>query len=48
MDVVDKQTRSRMMAGIGSKDTKPELAARQARESIGYLGYDLAHGEKSQ
>ena len=29
MDVVDKETRSRIMAGIGSKDTKPELVVRR-------------------
>jgi len=29
MDVVDKQTRARMMAGIGSQDTKPELVVRR-------------------
>ncbi len=28
MDVVDKATRSRMMAGIRGKDTKPELLVR--------------------
>ena len=30
VDVVDKITRSRMMAGIKGKDTKPELALRSA------------------
>jgi DNA mismatch endonuclease, patch repair protein len=30
VDVVDKITRSRMMAGIRGKDTKPELALRRA------------------
>lgn len=29
MDVVDKATRSRMMAGIRGKDTKPELLVRR-------------------
>ncbi|MHA7859314.1 MAG: very short patch repair endonuclease [Henriciella sp.] len=36
MDIVDKKTRSRMMAGIGGKDTKPELALRRALHSRGY------------
>jgi DNA mismatch endonuclease (patch repair protein) len=36
MDVVDKQTRSRMMAGIGSKDTKPELAVRRYLHRSGF------------
>lgn len=30
VDVVDKATRSRMMAGIRAKDTKPELVIRSA------------------
>ena len=29
VDVVDKETRSRMMSGIRGKDTKPELVARR-------------------
>ena len=28
-DVVDRQTRSRMMSGIGTKHTKPEMVVRQ-------------------
>ena len=28
-DVVDKTTRSRMMSGIGGKNTKPEMLIRQ-------------------
>ena len=29
MDIVDSNKRSQMMAGIGSKDTKPEIAVRK-------------------
>jgi DNA mismatch endonuclease (patch repair protein) len=36
MDVVDKKTRSRMMAGIASKDTKPELAVRRYLHRLGF------------
>ena len=36
VDVVDKVTRSQMMAGIRSKDTKPERAIRKALHSAGY------------
>lgn len=35
-DIVDKQTRSRMMAGIRGKDTKPELALRRALHARGF------------
>ncbi|MEO8242376.1 MAG: DNA mismatch endonuclease Vsr [bacterium] len=35
-DVVDRQTRSRMMAGIRNKDTKPELALRCALHACGF------------
>ncbi|SNY92307.1 T/G mismatch-specific endonuclease [Cohaesibacter sp. ES.047] len=35
-DTVDIQTRSRMMASIGSKNTKPELALRQKIHRLGY------------
>lgn len=35
-DIVDKHTRSRMMAGIGSKDTKPELVLRRALHARGF------------
>lgn len=35
-DIVDKQTRSRMMAGIGGKDTKPELALRRTMHARGF------------
>ena len=34
-DIVDRQTRSRMMAGIRGKDTKPELAIRRALHARG-------------
>ncbi|NGO62444.1 DNA mismatch endonuclease Vsr [Rhizobium daejeonense] len=36
MDIVDRQTRSRMMAGIRGKDTKPELALRRALHARGF------------
>ena len=35
-DVVDKATRSRMMAGIRGKDTKPELVIRQGLHKRGF------------
>ena len=35
-DIVDEQTRSRMMAGIRGKDTKPEMALRRALHSQGF------------
>jgi DNA mismatch endonuclease (patch repair protein) len=35
-DIVDQQTRSRMMAGITGKDTKPELALRRALHARGF------------
>lgn len=35
-DIVDKLTRSRMMAGIRGKDTKPELALRRALHARGF------------
>ncbi|WP_281069269.1 very short patch repair endonuclease [Rhizobium leguminosarum] len=35
-DIVDKQTRSRMMAGIKGKDTKPELMLRKALHARGF------------
>jgi DNA mismatch endonuclease, patch repair protein len=40
-DIVDKQTRSRMMAGIKGKDTKPELVLRRALHARGFR-YRLA------
>lgn len=36
VDVVDKATRSRMMAGIKSRDTKPEITVRKALFAAGY------------
>jgi DNA mismatch endonuclease (patch repair protein) len=36
MDVVDKITRSRMMAGIQGKDTQPELGLRRALHHLGF------------
>lgn len=35
-DIVSKQVRSRMMSGIGGKDTKPELALRKALFAKGF------------
>ncbi|MFN7883220.1 MAG: very short patch repair endonuclease [bacterium] len=35
-DVVDQQTRSRMMSGIRGKNTKPELALRRALHARGF------------
>lgn len=35
-DIVDSATRSRMMAGIGGKNTKPELAVRRALHAEGF------------
>ncbi len=35
-DIVDPETRSRMMAGITGKDTKPELKLRKALHALGY------------
>lgn len=35
-DIVDQQTRSRMMAGIRGKDTKPELVLRRALHARGF------------
>ena len=36
MDIVDKNTRSRMMSGIRSSNTKPEVLARKALHRLGY------------
>ena len=35
-DVVDKETRTRMMAGIRGKDTKPEILVRKALFAAGH------------
>ena len=35
-DIVDQKTRSRMMAGIKGKNTKPELALRRALHASGF------------
>ncbi len=35
-DIVDAQTRSRMMSGIRSKNTKPELIIRQGLHRLGF------------
>lgn len=36
MDIVDKSTRSRMMAGIRSKNTKPEMTVRRFLHRLGF------------
>ncbi|MFC3651953.1 very short patch repair endonuclease [Dyella humi] len=36
MDIVDRNTRSRMMAGIRGKNTKPELLVRKALFAAGF------------
>jgi len=36
MDIVSPQQRSRMMAAVRSKDTKPELFLRRALHALGY------------
>jgi DNA mismatch endonuclease (patch repair protein) len=41
-DIVDRKTRSRMMSGIGGKNTKPELVLRRALHALG-MRYRL-HG----
>ena len=35
-DVVDSKTRSRMMSGIGTKNTKPELVVRSLLHRLGF------------
>jgi DNA mismatch endonuclease (patch repair protein) len=35
-DVVDRETRSRMMAGIRGRDTRPEMALRRALHARGF------------
>ena len=35
-DVVDSKTRSRMMSGIGTKNTKPELVVRRLLHGMGF------------
>ncbi len=35
-DIVDRKTRSRMMSGIGGKNTRPELLIRRGLHSRGY------------
>lgn len=36
VDIVDKKTRSRMMSGIRSSNTKPEILTRKALFNLGY------------
>lgn len=43
-DIVDPQTRSRMMAGIRGKNTRPEMLIRSGLHRLGYR-YRL-HGAK--
>lgn len=43
-DVVDKETRSRMMAGIRGRNTRPEISLRKALHRLGFR-YRL-HGRK--
>jgi DNA mismatch endonuclease (patch repair protein) len=46
-DITDQQTRSRKMAGIRGKDTKPELALRRALHARGFrlrLHLNAVHG----
>ena len=48
-DIVPAEVRSRMMAGIGSKDTKPELMIRQGLHARGFrfrLGGSYRKGGK--
>ena len=35
-DIVDKETRSRMMSGIRGKGTRPEMRVRQVLHAAGY------------
>lgn len=47
VDIVDAETRSRMMAGIKGKNTKPELALRRALHAGGFrfrLHSQVVHG----
>jgi DNA mismatch endonuclease, patch repair protein len=44
-DFLDPATRSRVMARIGSKDTKPELALRAALHAAGVRGWRLHRKE---
>ena len=47
-DIVDQQTRSRMMSGIRGKNTKPELALRRALHARGFrfrLHSKKVHGQ---
>lgn len=47
-DIVDQQTRSRMMAGIKGKNTKPELTLRRALHAFGFrfrLHSNKIHGK---
>ena len=36
LDIVDRETRSRMMSGIRGKNTRPEMAVRQLAHALGY------------
>lgn len=41
MDITDKATRSRMMASVRVRNTRPELVLRKALRDAGILGYRL-------
>ena len=43
VDTVSREKRSRMMAGIGGRNTKPELVVRRALRNLG-IGYRLHLG----
>jgi len=36
MDTVDQRTRSKIMAAVGQKDTKPEMSLRKALHAMGF------------
>lgn len=40
-DIVDRETRSRMMAAVKGRDTKPEMLVRRMLRELGYPGYRL-------
>lgn len=44
MDIVDLKTRSRMMAAVRSRNTKPEILLRKALWEAGLRGYRLRKG----
>ncbi|WP_326845256.1 hypothetical protein [Thalassobacter stenotrophicus] len=46
VDIVDAETRSRMMAGMKGKNTKPELALRQALHARGLANTKSRHSQE--